>query len=298
MLLTTQTEKLEEFFGDKAAIEMVADAGFDSIDYSMFHMSRDNCILNTDEYKKYAKELKNIADQKGIGFTQAHAPFRFAFESTEQEYLKIAKDQVVRAIEVAGILGVEIIVVHPLQFRPYLTNKDYLKQINMKYYNELIPYCEEYGVKMACENMWQYNKKRECIIDSVCSQPAEFNDYIDSVNSEFLVACLDLGHCGLTNIEAQDCIRAMGSKRIKALHVHDNDYLGDDHTLPGFGEMNWDEITKALAEIDYTGNFTFEADNFLDSVGSDPKAVKAALTIMEVTGRNLISKIESYKKKR
>jgi sugar phosphate isomerase/epimerase len=53
---------------------------------------------------------------------------------------------------------------------------------------------------------------------------------------------------------------------LHALHVHDNDYIDDRHTLPGLGRMDWEEIMKALAEIDYDGDFTYEADNFLVNI--------------------------------
>ena len=157
MLLTEQTEQLGYFYGDKKAIEMIADAGFDSIDYSMFCMSDDSHILNTDEYKKYALSLKETADRRGIPFTQAHAPFSFPLDKGEDEFLKVANKKVLRAMEVASILGAEIIVVHPIHFRPYYRNKEFLKEFNINYYKSLIPYCEEFGIKVACENMWQYN---------------------------------------------------------------------------------------------------------------------------------------------
>ena len=38
MLLVTQTDMLGRYFGDIKAVEMIADAGFDAIDYSMFEI--------------------------------------------------------------------------------------------------------------------------------------------------------------------------------------------------------------------------------------------------------------------
>ena len=58
--------------------------------------------------------------------------------------------------------------------------------------------------------------------------------------------------------------------------------------------MDWDEITKALADIGYSGSFTFEADNFLKSLKDEDSAF-CALKLMESVGRNLIKKIEQYK---
>ena len=61
--------------------------------------------------------------------------------------------------------------------------------------------------------------------------------------------------------------------------------------------MNWDEITKALADIGYSGNFTFETDCFFDSFQDDIELERAALKLSELIGRRLIDKIEKYSAK-
>lgn len=293
MLLTTQTDMLGAYFGDIRAIEMIADAGFDAIDYSMFEIW-DNGTFGSDGYLDYINQIKAAADAKGITFAQAHAPFGgFRYAENEDEIITKEIDRAKRAIEIAGILGVKVLVIHPLQFKRYFFNEAYFKDVNMRFYRELLPYAEKYNIKIACENMWQRDRKSEHIIDSVCADPKEFNDYIDTINSEYFTACLDLGHCGLTSREAQDCLRTMGG-RVGALHVHDNDYKDDLHTLPGYGDMDWDEITKALADIGYSGSFTFEADRFLEPL-KDEESAFCALKLMECVGRNLIKKIEQYK---
>ena len=60
--------------------------------------------------------------------------------------------------------------------------------------------------------------------------------------------------------------------------------------------MNWDKITKALGEIDYQGEFTYEADNFLARI--DRAALPAALSYMEKLGRVLIAKIDANRPNR
>ena len=63
--------------------------------------------------------------------------------------------------------------------------------------------------------------------------------------------------------------------------------------LPGQGLLNWDEICRALADIDYDGELTYEADNFLKRFPKDmmPLAVK----FMNDVGNHLCDKIEKYK---
>jgi sugar phosphate isomerase/epimerase len=164
----------------------------------------------------------------------------------------------------------------------------------VEFYGKLMPYCEKFDIKIATENMWQYDDKRKIIIESTCGTPEEFNRYVDAVNNENLVACLDLGHCGLIGEDAAYMIRTIGHDRLQALHVHDNDHLHDSHTAPYCGKMDWDAIAQALADIDYTGVFTFEADDFYSSYPDEffPTCAK----FLHDIGRLLISKIEAAKK--
>lgn len=289
MLLVTNTNPLSSRFGDEKAIEMFADAGFDALDYSAFHLRDDDSPLLKSDYKEYAANLRKIAESKGISFTQAHAPFQYRRD--DADYFKSFDKRIIRSMEAAAIMGAEIIVVHPLQYLEYKDCRYKMYEENMRFYSMLVEYAKEFGIKIACENMFQSRKSG--IEDSVCASPEEFNKYIDDIASPWVTACLDLGHCGVCGRKAQDMIRAMGGDRITALHIHDNDGAHDLHKLPGTVSMNWDEICRALADIGYNGNFTYEADCFLRDYDED--FLPTALKFMHDTGRYYISKINSYK---
>lgn len=57
-------------------------------------------------------------------------------------------------------------------------------------------------------------------------------------------------------------IRQLGHNRVGSLHIHDNDLYNDLHTLPFLGKIDWKEVMRALKEIDYKGNFTYENTSF------------------------------------
>lgn len=286
MLLVTKTEFLDTRTDTPTAVKMIADAGFDAYDLSMFDT---NLPLYKEGYHEYLKKIKETADKCGIRCTQSHAPFPSAISGND-EFNKKRFDEIVRAFECAAYLGAEIIVVHPIQ---HFKDGDDPHQMNVEFYKKLLPYAKKFGIKIATENMWGYDEKRACCIKNVCSDAEMFNKMIDDINDEYLVGCLDLGHCGLVGEEAQDMLRQMGSKRIKALHIHDNDYRNDSHTIPYMGKMNWEEIMKAIAEIGYEGNFTYEACSFFQGLPTD--CVDIALEMMSKLGRRMIKKIEDYK---
>lgn len=289
MKLVTHTSIIYNNFDDKTAVKMIKDSGFDAIDYSMFSMQSDESPLCKDNYKEYIKDLKAYADSLYIGFEQGHAPFP-CYNYNDMEYTERIIPYIKRSIEIAGMLGIKHLIIHPIDPGRLAPGED-LKEFNMKFYKGLLPYAKEYNVKICIENMWGRDNIRGYIIPNVCSWAKDLKEYIDALDSEYFVACLDLGHSGLIGERAEDAIRILGKDRLKALHVHDNDHLHDLHILPYYGKMNWEEILKALSDIKYEGNLTFEADNALNPLPKDREVYSSALKFMHDVGRYMIKQI-------
>ena len=290
MILSTQTDYLGRKFGEERAIDIIADAGFDALDLTLFGMKEDSSVFCGDGYKEYAEKLKAKAQSRGLFFNQAHAPFPCS--KLDDAYNEMIFERLKRSIEIAGIVGAKCIVVHPKHHLLYIENAEKLKDMNMDFYRSLAPYAKAASVKIALENMWQRNQETKQIVVSACSRTKEFADWLDTLNDDCFTACLDLGHCGLYGFDAAEMIKGLGD-RLGALHVHDNDYQGDLHTAPYLGRMHWDTICDALAKIGYKGDLTLEADNFFNPFGEDlsPDATK----FLHAIGRNLIKRIDEAK---
>ena len=198
MRLATTTEKLAEAFGDEECVRILAQAGFDSIDWGFFEMAAGKGIWCTDDWKAHARRLKELGAELGIGFSQAHAPFPSS--QGEQPADKVIRERILRSMEAASILGIQNIVVHPMQHLNYAKEKAKLWEMNLEFYRSLIPYCQEYGICVCAENMWQYDGRRRYIVDSVCSQPEEFCGLLDTLDSPWIVGCLDLGQIGRAHV--------------------------------------------------------------------------------------------------
>jgi len=283
MILSTNTNTAIKRLGGAKAVELIAKAGFDALDYSMFDKEPCSSLLHDDNYEKGALDLKDVATQWGVYFNQAHAPFPSYIEN-DDVYNKEAFAKIIKSMEIASILGADSIVVHPF----FAANDK--KKRNIEFYNQLLPYCKQLNIKVALENMWGHDKKRDYIIANVCSTPNEFNEYLDALDSDYFTGCLDIGHCPLVGVDSADAIRAMGNKRITALHVHDNNYKKDLHSMPYMDDLDWDSITTALKDVQYKGDFTFEVGSFFKNVPDDllPNFYK----LMHDVGRYLISKCE------
>lgn len=173
------------------------------------------------------------------------------------------------SMRIASYLGIKTIVVHGMDHMDYNADggAQQLFEMNMNFYTRLKPYCEEYEIRIALENLPQIKRLifgEEKVMPSVCSTPEEFILYLDTLGNECFTACLDIGHAMITGQKPENFIRALGKERLTALHVHDNNGLRDMHTLPYYGGMaDWNMIMKTLSDIGYTGDLTFEAGNFL-----------------------------------
>ena len=71
----------------------------------------------------------------------------------------------------------------------------------------------------------------------------------------------DIGHANMDGIDHYAEIMEMGNN-LKAIHVHDNNGMRDDHTAPFLGTSDYDSLMRGLIESGFSGYFTLEADGF------------------------------------
>ncbi|MBE6534447.1 MAG: sugar phosphate isomerase/epimerase, partial [Ruminococcaceae bacterium] len=152
--------------------------------------------------------------------------------------------------------GGKICVIHP--------DNNKSAEENSIMYAELIEFSKGYDVKIATENMWSWDKDKDCVAFAACMTPESFCSHIDILNSEYITACLDIGHAEMrgANTSAVELIKALGP-RLGALHIHDNDKWHDSHAIPFSMDIDFVPIVKALKEINYSGYFTLEADSYM-----------------------------------
>ena len=298
MNLSMNVEYLVAKLGDEKAAQLVADAGFNSVDYSLMQMVDADCIFNGNDYIAEAEKSGKIFRDHGVPVRQAHAPFRFKDYEDPVAFRDHIFPTISRSVEAAAALGAPIIVVHPLHYTDTSTPEE-MYQRNMKFYNDLLPVCKACNIQVAVENMFRRDARRGHIIHDSCSRAEEFCRYMDGLDSKYFVACLDVGHVGLPvqEDEAWDFVYNLGHDRLKSLHIHDNDYKNDQHGLPYTGRIDWDKVTKALGQIDYTGDFTYEL-SMTNMIGQmDPALYPTALRYICDIGRALVDKTEEYRVK-
>jgi Sugar phosphate isomerases/epimerases len=270
MKIGTASGALLKRFGDEQAIIKLAEAGFDCIDFGLFDYSihSDDSIFkqSDDEFKVYFTHLGDVAKTAGIEIGQLHSPMpSYTAKPDEDAFLFKIQE---KSIKAAAYMNSKYIIIHPCipgQYR-YTHYREECKEINMEFYRALLPTLIEYDVKLAVENMFNYDPVRKCICPTVCTTADEMADYIDTLNDDHFVACLDVGHAHLTGDTPENMARILGN-RLETLHVHDNNGLNDEHKIPYHGTINWDNFLKVLPEIGYKGSFSFEAGDFYTMYG-------------------------------
>ena len=113
---------------------------------------------------------------------------------------------------------------------------------------QALPLCEETGVKIAVENVW----------NNFIMKPQQAKDYLDAIDSPWVGWHFDIGN-HVKFGPSEEWIKVLG-KRILKLHIKDYSAKpGPDGKTPGFnvklleGDNNWPVIMAELDKISYAG---------------------------------------------
>lgn len=288
MKISTEIGSAARICGEEQAVAQIAKAGFDAWDLSMFSMYsfdwKNGCRVFTGhplegrEYLSFVRKLRRIGEDNGIVCNQSHAPFPV--------FLPGMVDCLKRAIECTAEAGGKICVIHP--------DNNRTAGENGQMYAELLPFAKAHGVKIAAENMWNWDSKADHALPAACSDPDSFLAHLLAVNDPDFCACLDLGHAEMRglNTTAPEMILALG-EHLQALHVHDNDRWHDSHQIPFSMNMDFSAVAGALRQIGYRGYVTLEADCYLKSVGTTPETLLSGLQNMAFAAKKLAKMIEN-----
>jgi len=123
---------------------------------------------------------------------------------------------------------------------------------------EMAEAAQKKGVKLALEPLNRF----ETDMINVVSQGLRF---IDETGMENVGLHLDSFHMHLEEKDSADAIRKAG-KKIFHFHACEN-----DRGIPGTGQVRWNEIAKALKDINYQGPVVIES--FTDQVKEIARAV-------------------------
>lgn len=253
---TTETMYTEKY-GYKNGLERMRTHGFESMDYQEFVNTATPLFEKApNEFEKYLKEQRKIAEETGIEIHQVHGPWRWPAKDATEEERAERFEKMTRSIAGTAILGCKNIIIHPIM--PYQSNdekhKDFTYALNLSFMEKLTKVAEEYGVVICLENMPMPNL-------SLGSVEATL-DFVKTINSDYYKVCLDTGHSTMFKTTAGDAVRKIGKDYLYALHLHDSDGVRDRHWSPFSGIVDWYDFGRALYEINYEGVISLEPHAF------------------------------------
>lgn len=297
MNVGVQTKGILPEMGLEEGVALIANAGFESVDFNL-----DTFLKNSDVYAgrmnkffdadlesllAYFGEYKKAFEAHGIRPSQMHAPYPILVPARGDVTDYMQEIVIPKSIAIAGMMEIPWVVMHPFKLQ-YTYGIDAERAMNLKYFESLIPLLKAYNVGVCVENLYQSVGGR--ITEGTCADPQDAIYYVDTLNQlageELFGCCLDTGHMELTHREPADYIRQVG-KRLKILHIHENDAVGDLHQmLYTFGSkpedgVDWDDFRKALDEIGFDGTLSFET---FPCVSSFPRGARVEVlrTIREI----------------
>ena len=244
MTLALSTGSLHNY-GLNRVWAFAAEAGFDAVEV----------LIDGRWDTRQPAYLRRLAAETGLPVAALHTPFR-PLPGFGDDYPAC----VGRALELAGELGARSVVAHP----ELGDGTDYSNWLR-NHYDELSP---DGGPRLAIENL-PYKPARK----QAPSKPRYKNHTVERI-AEFPCITFDTTHFATAQI---DILAAYETLRERVGHVHLSDFAeGQEHRLPGRGELPLDRFLAALAAHDYRGVLTVELHPDALEAGDDDE-VRARL---------------------
>lgn len=271
--------------------DMLKKAGFTCCDFSL-----NGYLKNTDIYQdkcnrffdQSVEELqgffaphKEAATQAGIRISQMHMPYPIYVPKGDAELNDYLWNQVApKSMEICRFLDCPHIVIHGFKLVRFLGTEELEWQETERFIDSIAPMAKEFGITICIENL--YDGIAGHLVEGPCCDARKAAERIDRINArygaEVLGFCFDTGHANIVGLDFENFIKTLG-QRLKVLHIHDNDGIGDLHQIPftftktreNTSSTDWDGFIRGLRAIDYKGVLNFETAPVLSAFPEEMK---------------------------
>ncbi len=267
-------------YDPESGISRCAQAGFQYLDMNFIAPGRAGQPLSRDDWRSWILQLKDLIAQSGMTVSQTHA--YWWMKEMEPEEWSQNEELVFRSMEASSMLGEKLwMTAHT--FSRYDEN-GYDSKATLQYNYEL--FCrlgekaEKLGIRIAVENLFHIAG----VIDYAgCAE--DLAELMERLNSPTFGICWDFGHANMAKADHLQSLDIV-APYLRAVHVNDNKAKTDDHGVPFFGTVPWEQVMKKLKAVGYTGDLNMTVRTFCQT--TNPAMQTEALRCLHSAGTELI----------
>ena len=303
MEIGVQTKNVVEDACPEEGFALLKRAGFSCADFSLngylinkeIYRSQVNTFFDRPirELEAFFAPHKKAAQAVGIAVNQMHMPYPNYVPGGSRELNDYLRDVVApKSMELCAFFGCPYIVVHGFKLARFLGSEEREWEQTERFLDLLAPMARERGITICIENL--YDGLGGHMVEGPCCNAEKSAARIDRMNekyrAEVLGFCFDTGHANLVGLDFERFLTVLGP-RLKALHIHDNDGIGDLHQIPftftktreNRPSTDWEGFVRGLQRIRYDGVLSFETAPVLAAF---PEAMKEkTLTFLADIGK-------------
>lgn len=228
-----------------------------------------------------------------------HMPYPVYVPGADREINDYLRNQVApKSMAVCAFFGCPHIVIHGFKLARFLGSEELEWQETARFIDSVAPLAKEMGITICMENL--YDGVGGHLVEGPGCHAGKAADRIDYFNekygAEVLGFCFDTGHANIVGLDFEDFITVLG-RRIKVLHIHDNDGISDLHQIPytfartreNRSSTDWEGFVRGLGRIGFDRVLSFETAPVLTAF---PEAMKQnALRFLAEIGAYLSGEI-------
>ena len=232
-------------------LALCKDAGYEAIELSFREGGSPDINMSESEIKAVGKKCAAA----GVEISSVIGGYsdRGNMLSLDPEERKRGSKSVARILEIAEILGVDGMLLHPGQLTSEGTYQAAWDGL-LGELKELAPVAESHKAAICVENVW----------NKFLLSPKEMREFVDAVGSKWVGTYLDTANMMLYGYPEQ-WIRGLG-KRIKKIHFKDFNRRERKFVNLLEGDTDWPLIMKELRNIGYDSPVIHEVGGDRDAL--------------------------------
>ena len=225
------------------SLSLCRKAGYNAVEL-VFTEGKDlDIAMSRDEIRSVGEQCEEAGVE--IGSIVAHYADRGNLMSRNAAEREQCCKCLRRALEIAGILGVDAVLLHPGALPAEGTYEEAWNDLRDALV-DMADTAESHGAVIALENVW----------NKFLLSPREASQFIDEIGSPWVAIYLDTANM-MEYGHPEQWIRALGS-RIKRVHL--KDYIRSEHRFVNLleGDTDWPVVMHELRRVNYDSTLIHE----------------------------------------